>query len=148
MFSFLRCKVWIFLHQFLGMDKVDVMRQERLDLRIHFTHHVFRASHGRIDADDDLLQEFYCSLFGGDGTFPVPLVHVERVQIAQLFVGTDGIHIGIDTIARTDAVFGQGEAFPLCQRVNHFGLCIAQILDREGYGTFHTVQVVVDTHSF
>ena len=148
MLPFLRSKVRILLHQFFRMDKVDVVREERLDLRIHFAHHVFRTAHGRVDTGNDLLQEIHGPLFGGDGAFPVPLVHVERVQVAQFLVGTDGVHIGIDTIARADAVFCQGQTFPLRQGVNHFGLCIAQILDRERNGTFHPVQVVVYTHSF
>ena len=97
------------------MDKVDVMRQERLDLRIHFAHHVFCASHGGVDACHDLLQEVHGALLGGDGAFPVPLVHVERVQVAQLLVGTDGVHVGIDAIARSYAVFRQGQTFPLRQ---------------------------------
>ena len=145
--AFLRSLVRIFVEQFLGMDEMDVVRQERLQLRVGFTDHVFRAAHGRIDTSDNVLQEFHRALFGSDDPFPVPLVHVQRVQVAQFFVGTDGVHVGIDAISRRDMVVGQRDTFPLGQRVNHFGLLVAQILDGERYGPFHPVQVIVDTHS-
>ena len=147
MFAFFRCEVGVALHEFFGVDEVDALGQEGLDLRIHFAYHVFGASHGRVDACHDLLEEVHGALFGGDGAFPVPLVHVEGVQVAQLLVGADGIHVSVDAVAGLNAVFGQGEAFPLGQRVYHFGLRVAQILDGEGYGAFHSVEVVVDTHA-
>ena len=68
------------------------------------------------------------------------------MQVAQLLVGADGIHVGVDTITRLDVILSQRQAFPFSQRVNHFGLGVAQVLDREGDCTLNAVQVVVDTH--
>lgn len=39
------------------MNEVYIVRQEGLDLRIHFTDHVFRAAHGSIDTGHDAFQE-------------------------------------------------------------------------------------------
>ena len=146
-FAFLGSQIGVFLQQFFRVYEVDVVCQERFDLRIHFADHVFGAAHGRVDTGYNLFQESDATLFGGDGAFPVPLVYIKGMEVAQLLIGTDGIHVGIDAIARTDVVFGQCQSFPFGQRVNHFGLGIAQILDGEGNGTFHSVQVVVDTHT-
>ena len=146
MFAFLRREVRIHLQQLFRVDELDVVRKERFYLRIHFAHHVFGASHGRIDACHDLLEERHGALFRSDGALPVPLVHIQRVEVAQLLVGTNGVHVGIDTIPRTDVIVGQGQSFPFSQGVNHFRLGIVQVLDWESHGAFLSAQVVVDTH--
>ena len=133
--------------QFLGMYEVQLLRQAGLDLRIHLVHHVFRTHHGSINAGNDFFQEIHVAVGLGDDTFPVPLVDVQRVQIAQLFVSPDSVHVCVDAISRLNAIFGQRQTLPLRKRMHHFGLRIAQVFYREGHSTLHTIQVVVDTHS-
>ncbi len=53
------------------------------------------------------------------------------MQVAQLFVGTNGVHVSVDAIARFDAVFAQYQAFPFGQRMHDFGFLIAHIFDGE-----------------
>ena len=69
------------------------------------------------------------------------------MKIIKLLIGTDGIHIGIDTIARLYLIFCQGQALPFSQRVNHLSFCITQILDRESYRALHSIQVIIDTQT-
>ena len=90
----------------------------------------------------------YNGFFGSNDAFPVPLVYIKGMQIAQFFIGTDGIHVCVDAISRFDMVFGKREAFPFGEGVHHFSFGVAQIFDRESYGTFHSIEVVIDTHSF
>ena len=69
------------------------------------------------------------------------------MKIIKLLIGTDGVHISIDTIARLYLIFCQGQALPFSQRVNHLSLCITQILDRESHRALHSIQVVIDTQT-
>ena len=77
MFTLLWSLVRIYLKQFFRMDKMDVVRKERLDLRIHFTYHIFSAAHGCINTGDNFFQEIDIALFFGNHSFPVPLVDIE-----------------------------------------------------------------------
>ena len=148
MFAAFGFQVRIQLAQFFGMDKVKFLGQARLDLRIHLIYHIFGAHHGCIDTGYYLLEEFHIAVFGGNDAFPVPLVYIKGMQIAQFFIGTDGIHVCVDAISRFDMVFGKREAFPFGEGVHHFSFGVAQIFDRESHGTFHSIEVVIDTHSF
>ena len=69
------------------------------------------------------------------------------MQVVQFLVSADGIHVGIDAVARLYLVLSQRQSLPLRQGVNHLGLRIAQVLDGKRHGAFHTVQIVVDTQS-
>ena len=130
------------------MDKVNLLWQEGLDLRISLTRQILRSADGGIDALHDILQESQRTVFPVNHSLPVPLVHIQRVQVIQLLVRAYRVHICIDAIARLYLILCQRESLPLGQRVHHLSLGIAQILDGEGDGTFHTIQVVVDTKSF
>ena len=80
-----------------------------------------------------------------DDSLPVPLVDIERMEIVQLLVGTDGIHIGINAIPRLNLILGKRQTLPFGQRMNDLGLCIAEILDGERHRTLHAIQVIIDT---
>ena len=142
--ALLRCLVGIHTQQFLGMDEVNLLRQEGLNLGIGLAHQILRPADGCVDALHDILQEGQRAVFPADDGLPVPLVYIERVQIVQFLVGTDGIHVGIDAIAALYLILGQRQSLPLGQRVNHLGTGIAQILDGEGDSTLHAIQIVVD----
>ena len=62
-------------------------------------------------------------------------------------MSSSSVHIRIDAIAWLYLILSQRESLPFCQRMYHLGTCLAQVLDGEGDGTLHTVQVVVDTKS-
>ena len=126
---------------------MDLFRQHRLDLRKHLIDQVFRAHHRRIDSSDDLLQEGHIALLLAHDQFPVPLIHIEGVEIAQLLIRANRVHIGIDTVTLLDLVISQCQSFPFRQRVYDLRFCVTQILDWERNSPFRTIQVIVNTHS-
>ena len=127
-----------------SMRRGEVLGQERLDLRIGLARQVLRTADGGVDALHHVFQERQRAVFPLDDSLPVPLVHIQRVQVVQLLVGTNGIHIRIDAIARFYLVFCQRQTLPFCQRMHHLCTGIAQILNRERHCALHTIQVIVD----
>ena len=115
---------------------------------ISLTGKILRTTDGSVDTLNDILKESHRTVFTADDGLPVPLVDIEGVEVIQFLVGPDGVHIGIDAITGLYLILCQRQALPLGQRVDHFGLGIAQILDREGNGPLHTVQIIVDSQSF
>ena len=61
------------------MDKEYLGWQRRLNLRIGLANQKLCAEESRIDVVYDSLQKIHVALVGGDNTFPVPLIHIERV---------------------------------------------------------------------
>ena len=77
-----------------------------------------------------------------DDLFPVPLIHIDGVEVVQLLVAADGVHVAVQALAHPEAVVLQGLALPLGQRLHH--LCFgAAVLDVEGDLPLDAVQVVV-----
>ena len=70
------------------------------------------------------------------------------MEVIQLLVSTNGVHVGVDAVARLNVIFGQGQALPFSQRVYHLCLSVAQILYWEGHGALHAVEVVVYAETF
>ena len=98
-----------------------------------------------VDLLDGLDQIFLGALFLGDDLFPVPLVHIDRVQVVQLLVPADGIHIGIQTATGLKAVFTQRPALPLCQRLDDLDFVFGHIQQVKLHRALHAGQVVVKT---
>ena len=69
------------------------------------------------------------------------------MQVVQLFIPADGVHIGIDALAHAEVIFLQREPLPFCQRMYYLSLR-AHGGHIEGYRTFITVQIVVQTGAF
>ena len=127
------------------MDEANLLGQEGLQLWESLARQIFRTSDGSIDAGYHILQEGQRAVLASYHGFPVPLIHVERVEVIQFLIGADGIHIGVDAVATLHLLLGQSQSFPLCQRVYYLGPLLAHVLDRERHGAFNAVQVVVDT---
>ena len=103
---------------------------------------VGRCAHSVHDIAHGFLQKFQRAVFLGDHALPVPLVNVDAVQIVQLLVAADGVHIGDQTLTGAVAVLVQGIALPLGKAVNDLGV-VVQAGDIELHGALHAVQVVV-----
>ncbi len=84
-------------------------------------------------------------LLRGDDLFPVPLVHIDGVDVVQILIGPEGIHVRVDAPAGSNAQFIQFQAFPFCQGVHDFGACLVHPLDGEGDRPLDAVQIVIDT---
>ena len=111
--ALLRREGGVALQQLLGMNEVNLLGQERLQLRVGLAHQVFRTANGSIDAVHHILQECQRAVFLTDHCLPVPLVHIQRVQVVEFLVGTDGIHVRIDAVAALHLLLGQRQSLPL-----------------------------------
>ena len=125
------------------MDEVDFAGKKGLYLRITLAHEVFRAPYGRIYAPHDRFQEIKIALIAGHHSLPVPLIYVKRVQVVKFFVGSYGVHVGINAVSRFYGIVCKREAFPLGKRMNHLGPCVAKVFYRKCHGTLNAIQVVV-----
>ena len=78
--------------------------------------------HGADNGLHRVLQVVQVPVPGGDDLFPVPLVHIDGVEVVGDLVPADGIHVGDQTFPHREVVVVQGHALPLGQGVDHLGL--------------------------
>ena len=135
------------LQELLRVDERDLLGQEGFDLRVGLADVIFGAQNSAVDALNDALEVLHRAAILGHHTLPIPLIDIERVEVIQLLVGADGVHIGDNAVAILYLILGQRHALPLGQRVNHLGLGLIHILDGEGYGALRAAQIVVHTES-
>ena len=96
------------------------------------------------DVTDGLPQKIQRALFSGNNALPVPLVYIDAVQVVQLLITADGVHIGHKALTGAIAVLVQGIALPFGKAVNNLGLLI-QAGNIERNRALHTVQVIIQT---
>ena len=123
------------------------MGQDLADIIIADRHIFFGLAQHFVDGSDSFLKIIDGALFTGDDLLPVPLIHVDRVNVVCCLVSADGAHICVEPFTMCKTVFLQRHALPLRQRVNDFRLRLVLLFDAEGNGTLHTVQVIVQTGS-
>ena len=68
--------VGIHIQQLLGMNKVNLFGQERLNLWIMLTGEILSAQNGSIDATNHIAKESQRAVFLLDHCLPVPLVYI------------------------------------------------------------------------
>ena len=97
------------------MDKGYLFRKDGLNAGIVIINKKFGT-------DQTFVYFFYCclekikrSFACFHSKFPVPLVNIERVNIIEFLIGTDCIHIGINTETGVQLQFGEFNPLPLCQ---------------------------------
>ena len=96
----------------------------------------------RHDGAHHVLQVGLAAVLLADDLLPVPLVHIDGVEVVQLLVPADGVHVAVQTLAHAEIVVLQRLPLPFCQRLHH--LCLgATVLDVKGHLALHAVQVVV-----
>ncbi|CAN3977223.1 large-conductance mechanosensitive channel protein MscL, partial [Dysosmobacter welbionis] len=89
-----------------------------------------------------LLQVQHVPVFGRDMLLPVPLVHIDGVEVVHLLVPPDGVHVGVEARSLGELVPLQGQALPFGQGVDHLAVG-AHIGDVKGDRALHAVQVIV-----
>ena len=87
------------VEQLLRMDEMDLLGQRRNQLRELDVQFVFGHFDRLVDTAHRLFQESDVALFARDHLLPIPLVDVQRMDIVQLFVRTQRVHIGINPTA-------------------------------------------------
>ncbi len=110
-------------------------------------HHLFGGFKCSVDFPDGAPEIFKRAVGRADGLFPVPLVHIQGVDIVKFLVGTDGVHVGVQSESGVDIVNPELHSFPLCKRVDDFGSAVAKRFHGESHRTLRAVQVIVKSRS-
>ena len=118
------------------------MQGQLLQLGEHGVQVHLGGAHRRHDAAHHVFQVGLVAVLHCDDLFPVPLIHIDRVEVIQLLVPADSVHVAVQTLAHAEAVVLQRLTLPFCQRLHH--LCLgAAVLDVKGNLALHAVQIVV-----
>ena len=136
-------EVGIHILQLLGGDKADLVAEVVIQRGVFGADGVRRRLQGGVDLFHRRLQKFDRPVVAADDRFPIPLIDVNGMQIVEVFVAADGVHVGIEAEAHPEAVLCQGVALPLRQRMDDLGN-FARRLYVERDGALDAVQVVVE----
>ena len=134
--------VGIKIQKLLGGNEGDFPAQLGMQLGIAAVDDQRSVADAAHDLPHRILQGVQIAGLRGDDPLPVPLVDVDGVQVVQFFVPADGVHVGINALARMEVVAVQRHALPFRQRLHHLRVhaCGGDI---KADGTLHAVQVVV-----
>ena len=69
------------------------------------------------------------------------------MEVVQLFVCADCVHVGVDAKARHKAHLGNLEPLPLCQGMDNFHLGVAHVLYVKFYSALYAVKVIIHTRT-
>ncbi len=72
------------------------------------------------------------------------MLHVDGMDVVQILVRPEGIHIRVDAAAGLYPQFSQLQALPLGQGVHHLGGSLVHPLHGELHRTLHTIEVVIE----
>ena len=139
-------QVGVHILQCLGGDEGHFPAQVGVKLGIADLQPVVGVADGTDDGTDDELQVLGIAVVTGDDLLPVPLVDVDGVDIIQIFVSADGVHIGVQAAAHAEIVALQGHALPLRQGMDDLGVG-THGGNVKGNGALVAVQVIVQAGS-
>ena len=137
-------QVGVLCKQVLAVDEGDLLGQARLYALIGLVDEELGALDCAVDLPDRLLELLQIPLIWSDHLLPVPLVDVDRMDLVDVVVGAQCVHVGVQAIALAVAVVCQGHPLPLRQGLDDLHLLASQLAHREADGTLDAVEVVVD----
>ena len=141
-FPLLRGQIGILVLQVLGGDEADFPVEPQGQLGEADMEPVVGIADCPNDGIYNELQIVQVPVFAGNDLLPVPLIHINGVDIVELLVPADGVHIGVQSITYGKAVALQSQSLPFCQRMDHLSF-FAHGRNVEGDRTLVAVQVVV-----
>ena len=112
----------IHILQFLGGNKGHLRRKLHPQLRIAHMESVIGAADCLYNGTNNQLQIVQIPVFPGDDFFPVPLVHIDRVNVIQILITADCVHVRVQAVAHTEIIAFQRQTLPFCQRMDN--LCV------------------------
>lgn len=120
----LRRPFGILILQLLRGNKSNVPLRGRQDIqrREQCAHGFFRVTDRSHDALHCLLQMLQRTLLRRNHFFPVPLIHINGVEIVEIFIPPDGVHIRDNSAAHIKTIAVQRRAFPFGQRMHHLSM--------------------------
>ena len=128
-FPLLRRQPGITVLQLLGGHKGNLLRQDALDIIIFICHPFFCHAQRGINGLHHCLQRLLISLLLRNDLFPVPLIHINGVDIIGILIPADGVHIGIKTLAGQETISAKSHPLPFCQRMNDLHMAVALLFD-------------------
>ena len=145
-FSLLGRQIGIEILQLLRGDEGHMAVQKRriAELGILAAHGQLRIIDAGNDARNSLMERECGTRFRRDDLFPIPLIDVYGMQVIQLFIAPDGVHIRIDALAGMDIIAIECHALPFGEGMDDLRLSIC-VGDIEANGTLDAVEVVIQT---
>ena len=130
--------------QLLRGYKGDFAAEPRVELGIVPLELVERAADCLDNAADSVFQRVGVALVLRDDALPVPLVHVNGVQVIRMFVATDSVHVADQAATDGKVVAPECIALPFCERLNYLGV-FADVWQVKCNRMLDTIEVVVHT---
>ena len=121
-FSLFRCLSRVEVLELLRGYKGDFAAELGVELGIVPLELVERTADCLDNAADCVFQRISIAFALRDDAFPVPLVHVNGVQVIGLFVATDSVHVADQAAADGKVVAPERIALPLCERLDYLGV--------------------------
>ena len=119
-----------------------MLRQLGDDVRIVSADVFFRGAEGGVNLLHHAAKHGLVPLVRAENALPVPLIDKNRMNVVRFLVPADGVHVGIQSLARLKAVVPQGQPFPLGQRLHDLRR-FTRFQNIEGYRALHAIQVIV-----
>ena len=94
-FPFLGGIVGEHFFQLSGGDEEDVMGKKLFYVIIMYGHIFLGLAKHLVHGSDGVLQGVQISVFSGDDLFPIPLIHIDGMDIVRLLVPAYGAHVCI-----------------------------------------------------
>ena len=142
--ALLRIERRIEVLELLGRHERYVSFEAGLKLWIVPFQLVERSADGGDDAIHHVVQVCLVALVRFDDLLPVPLVHIDGVEVVQLLVAANGVHVAHDALAHVEVVALERIALPFRQRLHDLGIR-RDGGNVESDGSLHAVQVVVES---
>ena len=149
---FLCIEILALARRLAGVQADELLARDTADLAAERQrqHGVFRL-HDRLRITDRLhdgarrpLKIGKRALFPCDDLLPVPLIHIDRMEIVERLVAANGVHVRIQSAPLAEAIPVQRIALPLCERVNDLRFR-SDSRNVKRYGALIAVQIVVQT---
>ncbi len=138
-FPFLGSEAGIEILQLLGGEEENIVGQDFLYVVVTDGHIFFCFAQSFVDGAHGLFQEIQAPLLPGNDFFPVPLIHVDGMDVVRLFIPADCAHVRIEPFSVGKSVLFQCKPFPLGQRMHNFRLIIILFFDAEHDRALHAV---------
>ena len=149
-FTLLGGELRVHVLELLGGDEAHALFKLRQHgkLRVNGLHGALGVADGGDNVHDGGLEVIQVPVLRQDDLLPVPLVDVDRVEVVQLvLVAADGVHVGIQALARPEVVALERHALPLGKALHDLGSRVG-VQDIEGDRALIAVEVVVQAGIF
>ena len=93
------------LSQLAGGHEENIVGQDLLDVIVMDSHILLSLAQHFVYIADSFFQSVQGACLFWNDFFPVPLVHIDRVDVVCDFVPADGTHVGVKSLSDGKTVF-------------------------------------------